>query len=66
MLEKLATIKRFEYLLLSSELLKKTDLIKKQHQGLDEAFSSNKDNTNMNQSLIKKEAFAKTKPKKKI
>ena len=47
-------------------MLKKTDLIKKQHQGLDEAFSSNKDNTNMNQSLIKKEAFAKTKPKKKI
>ena len=58
LLEKSATIKRFEYSPLDSELKKQTDIAKKQYQWLDKAFSSNKDNKNVNESLIKKEALA--------
>ena len=64
LLEKSATIKRFEYSPLDSELKKQTDIAKKQYQWLDKVFSSNKDNKNVNESLIKKEAVAKTIRKK--
>ena len=62
MLEKAATIKRSEYSLLDKELKAYTemaDIGKKQHQGLDKAFISNKDNKNVNDSLIKKSLFLK-------
>ena len=44
-------MKRFEYSPLGKEL---TEIAKKQFQGLDKAFISNKDNKNVNESLIKK------------
>ena len=55
LLEKAATLKRFEYSLLGKELKVQTDIAKKQYQGFDKAFISNKDNKNVNESLIKKE-----------
>ena len=36
-----------------------------QYQGLDKAFISNKDNKNVNETLVKKEAVAKAIPNKK-
>ena len=51
MLEKATTIKRFEYSPLDKELKAQTDIAKKQYQGWDKTFISNKDN----ESLIKKE-----------
>ena len=47
MLEKAATMKRFEYLPLGKELKAQTDLAKKQYQKLDDAFKLDK--------IIKKE-----------
>ena len=41
--EKAATIKRFEYSPLGSELEKQTDLAKKQYQGLDKVCEFDKD-----------------------
>ena len=38
LLEKAATIKRFEYPSLGSELQKQTDIVENQHQGLDKVF----------------------------
>ena len=54
LLEKAATMKRFEYLPLGKELKAHIIITKKQYQGLDKDFISNKDNKNVNQSLIKK------------
>ena len=65
LLERAATIKGFEHLPLSSELEKQTDIAKKQYLGMDKFFSSNKDNKNVNESLIKEEAVAKTLTRKK-
>ena len=65
LLEKAATIKRFEYSPLGNELKKQTDIAKKQYQGQDKTFSFSKYNKNVNESLIKKEAVATTIPKKK-
>ena len=65
LLEKAATIKRFEYLPLGKELQVQADIAKKQYQGLDKALISNKDNENVNKSLIKKEQVAKMIAKKK-
>ena len=45
----------FKYSHLGKELKAQTDIPKKQYQGLDKAFISNKDNKNVNDSLIKKE-----------
>ena len=62
MLEKAVTIKRSEYSLLDKELKAYTemaDIGKKQRQRLDKAFISNKDNKNVNDSLIKKSLFLK-------
>ena len=42
LLEKAATMKRFEYSPLGKELKAQTDIAKKQYQGLDKAFISNK------------------------
>ena len=64
-LEKAATIKRFEYSPLGSELKKQIYIAKKQYQRLDMDFNSNKDNKNVNESLIKKEDIAEAVPKKK-
>ena len=47
LLEKAATMKRFEYLLLSKELKAQTDIAKKQYQKLDDTFEFDK--------IIKKE-----------
>ena len=47
MLEKAATMKRFEYSLLGKELKAKTDITKKQYQKLDDTFEFHK--------IIKKE-----------
>ena len=55
LLEKAATMKRFEYSLLDKELKAQTDIAQRQFQGLDKAFLSNKDNRNVNESLITKE-----------
>ena len=55
LLEKTATKKRFECFPLNKELKAQTDIAKKQYQGLDKAFISNKNNKNGNGSLIKKE-----------
>ena len=44
---------------MSSEFKKQTDFAKKQSKGLSKVFSSNKDNKNVNVSLIKEEAVAK-------
>ena len=55
MLEKVATMKRFEYLLLGKEIKVQTDIAKKHCQELDKAFISNKYNKNVNESLVKKE-----------
>ena len=49
------TLKRFEYSQLGKELKAQTDIAIKRYQGLDKTFSSNKDNKNVNGSLIKKE-----------
>ena len=49
------TLKRFEYSQLGKELKAQTDIAIKRYQGLDKAFSSNKGNKNVNESLIKKE-----------
>ena len=64
MLEKIAGSKGFEYSLLGSELKKQTDIAKKQYQGLDKIFSSNKDSKHLNESLIKEQTVAKKLPKK--
>ena len=40
---------------------KQTDIVEKQYQGLVKDFSSNKDNKNVNKSLIKKEDIDKEK-----
>ena len=45
----------FEYSPSYKKLKAHTDIENKQHQGLDKAFISNKDNRNVNKSLIKKE-----------
>ena len=42
LLEKAATKERFGYLLLGKKLQAQTDIAKKQHQGLDKAFISQK------------------------
>ena len=46
-----------EYLLLYSELIRQTEIAKKKKrcQGLEEVFSSNQDNKNVNESLNKKD-----------
>ena len=49
--------------MLEKELKAQTDIAKKQYQGLDKSFVSNKDSKNMNGSLIKKELVAKTRKK---
>ena len=55
LLEKASTMKTFEYSPLGKELKPQTDIAKTQCLGLDKAFISNKDNKNINKSLIKKE-----------
>ena len=55
LLEKAATLKRFEYSPLGKELKAQTDIAKKQYQGLDKAFISNKNIKIVNEWLIKKE-----------
>ena len=50
---------RFEYLPFRKELKEQTNIAKKQYQGLDKAFTSNKNNKNVNKSLNKKEPAAK-------
>ena len=55
LLEKAATMKRFEYSYIGKKLKPQTDITKEQCQGLDIAFISNKGNKNVNESLIKKE-----------
>ena len=64
MLEKIAGSKGFEYSPLGSELKKQTDIAKKQYQGLDKIFSSNKDSKHLNESLIKEQTVAKKLSKK--
>ena len=59
-LEKAATVKRFEYSPLGSELKEDTDIAKKQYQELDKAFFSSIYNKSVNESLIQKEPVAKT------
>ena len=59
MLEKATTIKRFEYLPLSVELKKQTDIAKMKYQGMDHFFSFNKDNKNVNESLLKRKLLLK-------
>ena len=46
---------KFEYFPLAKEWRAQTDISKKKYQGLNKAFISNKDNENVNESLIKKE-----------
>ena len=53
--ERADTMKRFEYSPLGKELKAQTGIAKKEFQGLDKAFISNKDNKNENESLIEKE-----------
>ena len=55
LLEKAAIMKRYEYSPLGKELKPQTDIAKKQYQGLDKDFISNKDNKDVNESSIKKE-----------
>ena len=55
LLEKAATMKKFEYSPLGKELKAQTDTAKKQYQGLDKAFISNKNIKIVNEWLIKKE-----------
>ena len=55
LLEKAVAIKRFEYWLLGKELKKQTSVSEKQYQKFNNAFISNKDNKNVNESLIKKQ-----------
>ena len=59
MLEKATKIKRFEYSPLSVELKKQTDMAKMQYQGMDHFFSFNKDNKNVNESLLKRKLVLK-------
>ena len=59
MQEKASTIKRPEYSPFRKELKAQTNIAKKQYQGLDKAFTSNKNNINVNKSLNKKEPAAK-------
>ena len=47
------------------KLRKQSKIAEQQYQGLDKVFSSNRDNKNVNESLIKKEYVAKTLTKKK-
>ena len=54
LLDKVAALKKFAYSPLSKELKTKTHIPTKQCQELDKAFISNKDNKNVNESLIKK------------
>ena len=54
LLGKAVTVKIFECSLLGKGLKAQTDIAKKQYQGLDKAFIPNKDNKNVNESLIKK------------
>ena len=49
------TMKRFKYSLIGKELKVQTNIGKKQYKELDRALISNRDNTNVNESLIKKE-----------
>ena len=63
--EKVATIKRFEYSPLGSELKKQTDIAKEKYQRSYKSFSSKKDNKHVNESLNKKEADAEILTKKK-
>ena len=49
LLEKAATIKRFEYSPLGKESKSQNDIAKKQYQGLHKAFISNNDNENVNE-----------------
>ena len=58
-------MKRFENSPLDKEFKEQTDIAKKQYQRLNNAFISNKDNENVNESLIKKEPVAKSIAKKK-
>ena len=44
LLEKAATIRRFEYSPLGIELKKQTDIAKKQYEGLDKVYKFNKNN----------------------
>ena len=53
------------FFFLGSELKKQTGITKKQYQGLDKTFISNKDNKNMNESLIDKKLLL-NKSKEKI
>ena len=55
LLEKAAAMRRFEYSPLGKELNTQADIAKKQYQGLDKTFISNKDNKNVNESLNEKE-----------
>ena len=55
LLEKAITLKRFEYFLLGKELKSQTDISKRKYKGLDKIFISYRDNSNVNESLIKKE-----------
>ena len=70
LLETAATIKRFEYSLLGSELKKQSDIAEKEHQISDKFFSlifwSIKDNKNLIKSLIKSSSVRKTKQNKSV
>ena len=61
LLEKAAIIKIFHYFSLGSELKKQTSITENQYKRSDQAFISNKDNKNVNESLIKKESISKKK-----
>ena len=52
MLEKAATVIKFEYSAIGSELKKQTDIAKNQYLELDRVSCSNKDNKDVNESLI--------------
>ena len=56
LLEKDATIKRFEHLPLVSELKKQTGIVKNQYQGLDKVFEfdKKKDDERINKKPVKK------------
>ena len=49
LLEKAATMKKYEYSPLGKKLKAQTDIAKKQYEGLDKAVISNKDNKNGNE-----------------
>ena len=54
LLEKVVTIKRFEYLPLRSELRKQTSAAEKQYQKLDKVFRSNTRKEEINSKKLKK------------